>query len=157
MRSAGSRKDRVQGFTSACEVSKNGWSTNYRCLKSLQVTAPTINSSLSKTSTTINCLFILNLFFELPLHHSSPGGTKFSLTLFNLSFHSHFVFSLRNVHSNLHCPKKQTKAERGDILKSYSSNTKLIDSPVLMLWQKCTEDRLKNKLSQKIVILVELH
>ena len=41
------------------------------------------------------------------------GGAKFSLILFSLSLHSHFVFSLRTIHANLTCPKKRIKAERG--------------------------------------------
>ena len=53
---------------------------------------------------------------ELLPHRPSLGGTKFSLTLFSLSFHFYFVFFLRTVHTNFPCPEKRIKVDRSDIL-----------------------------------------
>ena len=78
--------------------------------------SPCIHDRLKHRNDSNSNRFPSSQLCKLPPHRPPPGSNKFNLTLFSLSFHSHFFFSLRTVYANFPCPEKRINSESRYIL-----------------------------------------
>ena len=92
-------------------VSKNFQLVDSRRLTSSKVIASTIDSRRIAIATAIVCTLLQ--FSQLLPKRPTLGGTKFSLTLFSLSFRNHFVSTLRYLDAKFLCPRIESSQHSG--------------------------------------------